>query len=315
MTCSRGEVCVCWGGAAEVKAARVGECRRRPSWGVPKRKPYSCSAPAQAASTAPGRPGRGAQVARGGHPPARRWRSRQTAPPTAPGCWDSPCCSPARSPARLQGAARVARGGGAVSRGALGRGTACKQSLGRGQAVGWGQRAGRAQRGGAPNSERDELETVNWPACWPGNTLPRGMYFSPVTWSCSTAGKAEKRHGSAGGSRRPWPAPLRVAGGAGGGRRRQQAGCRRRPPPHAAACSRCPPACSCRPRTSPSPSPAASPPTRVPVAEGAALHVLPAQPHMVALGQQRGERQRLGGGPVHALACSGAGEEGWVGER
>jgi hypothetical protein len=41
----------------------------------------------------------------------------------------------------------------------------------------------------------------------------------------------------------------------------------------------------------------------VPVAERAALHILPAQPHVVALRQQRGKRERLSSGPVNLLAC------------
>lgn len=48
---------------------------------------------------------------------------------------------------------------------------------------------------------------------------------------------------------------------------------------------------------------------RVAVAERAALHVLPAQAHVVALAQQRRECERLGGRPVHLLACKQGGAE------
>jgi hypothetical protein len=42
----------------------------------------------------------------------------------------------------------------------------------------------------------------------------------------------------------------------------------------------------------------------MPVAEGASLHILPTQPYMVALRQQRGKCQRLSSSPVNLLACN-----------
>lgn len=40
----------------------------------------------------------------------------------------------------------------------------------------------------------------------------------------------------------------------------------------------------------------------VPVAEGASLHILPAQSHMIALADQRGKGKCLRHGPVDAFA-------------